>query len=586
MAKMIPAHLRSEDFNSPGEMLLYEKLEKLPPQYTVFYSIHWSDKKRNHQSSRSSHVVWGEADFTVFHPEYGLVVIEAKDGLIHVNGNREWVQENRNTGAQKIISPIEQAEKSKYKFIELFRAAFGGDCPWYCCSAVWFTTASRRDIAGDLPPAYQEAFTLWQTDYGTAEKTENALRRVYSYYNVRKANPTEAMVRKAINVLAPQFGVFESVKGRAEMAEVLFQRMTREQAYLLDYLEEQQEAAIHGVAGTGKTMLAIEKAKRLSESDRVLFLCFNRFLKNRLSSSYANPNLDFYNLDGLFVKCTGNIFPPDQSEKEEMLLQFLENWDSYRELDYKHIIVDEGQDFLEEHLVALQQIATNQKGCFYVFFDKNQFVQGREYAHWLDSLECRLVLSRNCRNTKEIALTSTRPIDIEESKIKLRYDGDFGTATQPNIFLSKDKNELKERLEKLVSKYLKAGIPKEEIVVLSCKASGQSLLKEEDFTLSQSVHLATEGGEGDILFTTVRKYKGLEATVIICVDVDKFVFETNAKAFYVGASRATTFLEIITTDSVENLTEALTGHAVKGPNGRNALSKALRVKIGTSRDLQ
>lgn len=36
--------------------------------------------------------------------------------------------------------------------------------------------------------------------------------------------------------------------------------MTREQNRLLDYLDEQQIAAIHGVAGTGKTIMAIEKA--------------------------------------------------------------------------------------------------------------------------------------------------------------------------------------------------------------------------------------------------------------------------------------------------------------------------------------
>lgn len=48
--------------------------------------------------------------------------------------------------------------------------------------------------------------------------------------------------------------------------------MTAEQMYLLDYLEEQEEAAIHGVAGTGKPYL---RCKKLSHSLKAaLFFSF------------------------------------------------------------------------------------------------------------------------------------------------------------------------------------------------------------------------------------------------------------------------------------------------------------------------
>ena len=49
-----------------------------------------------------------------------------------------------------------------------------------------------------------------------------------------------------------------------EEAEYYFNRMTMEQTRLIEYLDEQRVAAIQGGAGTGKTMLAIEKARRLS----------------------------------------------------------------------------------------------------------------------------------------------------------------------------------------------------------------------------------------------------------------------------------------------------------------------------------
>lgn len=586
MAYMIPANLIEEDFNSAGEMTIYEKLEQLPDTYYVFYSVRWSKKTHKSQSPRRSRVVWGEADFVVFHPSYGLIVIEVKDGEISTDySGKKWIQTNRQTHENHFINPLEQAERSKYFFLDLLKESFGGNSPWTLCSAVWFPTASRRDVSGSLPIDYKEEFVLWQNDYESPQKIEGALRRIYSFYDAKKWNPSDAMTQKAINVLSPHFGVFQSVKGRAEMAKVLFRRMTNEQAYLLDYLEEQDVAAIHGVAGTGKTMLALEKAKRLAIDEKVLFLCFNKFLKDHLTESITDSNIDVYNLDTLYLKCTGQSFPSNQTEKDEAILRFLDDWEGYPQLDYTHIIIDEGQDFLEEHLMALYDIAEKNKGCFYVFFDKNQFVQGRNYAHWLDTLECRLVLSRNCRNTKEIALTSTRPIGIDEEKVKMRFEGEFGTPVQPNLFFAPDKEAVKSDIAKLIEKYLKAGLTEKDIVVLSCKSSASSILEKEDYCLTPQIKLSEENDLQGILFTTVRKFKGLEATAVICVDIDAASFSSDNKAFYVGTSRATTFLELITMDSVENLSYSLTGEKKKGPLGRNALSETLLVKIGSSKDL-
>ena len=55
----------------------------------------------------------------------------------------------------------------------------------------------------------------------------------------------------------------------------------KEQIALLNYLEEQDNAVINGLAGTGKTVMAVEKARRHAEKDEsVLFLCYNFYLKD------------------------------------------------------------------------------------------------------------------------------------------------------------------------------------------------------------------------------------------------------------------------------------------------------------------
>ena len=110
------------------------------------------------------------------------------------------------------------------------------------------------------------------------------------------------------------------------------------------------------------------------------------------------------------------------------------DWKSLR-WNYKHIIVDEGQDFFADHLQLLGEIAEEKDGCFYVFYDKNQFIQGQEYPEWLDHAECRLVLSHNCRNTHEIALTSTRPIALPEKQIRMNPFMERAEQPKPKLFL-------------------------------------------------------------------------------------------------------------------------------------------------------
>jgi hypothetical protein len=368
--------------------------------------------------------------------------------------------------------------------------------------------------------------------------------------------------------------------------------MTLEQGYLLDYLEEQDEAAIHGIAGTGKTVLAVQKAQRCAEHDPVLFLCFNRFLKEYLEIAYgnSNANLSFYTLDGLYMAKTHCGISVDPEERNNSILAFLLDWQQHN-WTYKHIIVDEGQDFNNDHLMALHEIASAMGGCFYVFYDKNQFVQGKSYPDWLDKMECRLVLSRNCRNTREIAVTSTRPLGISEDKIKMRRDDPsemYAAPPKPNLFFVNDKEELKEYIMKLLKKYTSAGYKRENIVVLSMESTGNSCLKKEDYQLAPAYFLSDVGKEHRILFTTVRKFKGLEADVVICIDVkaDTFRDETQRSLFYVGTSRATTYLDIITLDSMENIACALADDSIHSRSQCiKVIKERLKVKVATKTDL-
>ena len=141
MAQMIPQTME-EDNNSFGERQVFEALRKLPDDYTVFHSVRWND--RNAKNT----VVYGESDFTIFHPKKGIIVIEVKSGGIEcVNNTWSYIRTD-NGERHSMKNPLKQADKSKYRFLdlleELLKDSEYTSAPQYCMveSAVWFPSSA------------------------------------------------------------------------------------------------------------------------------------------------------------------------------------------------------------------------------------------------------------------------------------------------------------------------------------------------------------------------------------------------------------------------------------------------------------
>ena len=597
MAIMIPGPDAMDDFNgSEGEKILYDKLCQLPDNYYIFHSARWNETIRKGKFATKrmmkKYIEWREADFVVLCPPRGILFIEVKDGDIRLDRERGWIQINRLTGAEKTIDPMYQAQRSQFYIRDLISAAYGEDNPYAINvgAAVWFASADKVCATGKMPNNYMEDLILWAADMASPQQIMQGLSRVFDCSGLRIENPSDEITKKIVDVIAPEFGAFASVTSTRAMKTAMFHKLTNEQSFLLDYLDEQEEAAIHGFAGTGKTCLAIQKAKKLAEDGDTLLLCFNSFLRDNLKDNPENQKegLTINNLDSLYIQKTGKKIDYSSitdEERDEILSEFLLDWQN-NGINYKHYIIDEGQDFYGEHLRLLHDIAKEQKGCFYVFYDRNQFVHGTEYPVWLDEMECRLVLNRNCRNTREIAVTSTRPVGIQENKIKTRYE--TVVSVKPRMYIPKDKEALLDLLDDLINEYVKAKIPKDKIVILTVNSEDNSIISKEDYVLSQENQLSNNPMKGKVWFTTVRKFKGLEAEVIICIDIDESCFQIEEKrnAFYVGTSRAQTFLDVISlipdNEVLIRLAAAASGKQISSAiTAKAAINAALQVKITT-----
>jgi hypothetical protein len=557
MATMIPDIPR--DFNpNSKEGLMFEELNQLPEEYYVFHSF-------SIVTVSDDVISESETDFVIFHPKKGILCLEAKAGQVdYVDGYWRY-------GSGRVMAkggPYNQANANKWKFKD-YMLVRGMQREFDRCKllhGVWFPDVPLSNLKRiSLPPEADLNITLTADSFG---RIEEEIERIFALEISAKVktNLSERDTKNILEkVLAPNFSLISLQEVKIERTKNVFKRMLREQIALLNYLEEQNNAIINGLAGTGKTVMAVEKAKIHSDKgDSVLFLCYNAFLKDYLREAYAYPRVDYYTIDGFACKICDTAEPDYGLLKTRLEDMYLED-----NFPYQHVIIDEGQDFgkevfEEEELVELLKMNAieNEKrnGTFYLFYDKNQMVQSNKVPSYIKDADCKLTLYRNCRNTENIATTSLRLLGSSK-KPKLLNDAVKGD--NPRMGFASGEEETVSMLNAEVDKYLSLGY--ESITILTCKKEENSIIAPYCMNSKYVIN------RKQIKFTTCRKFKGLESDVIIVVDIDKGTFEDSQGELlmYVGTSRARQRLSCIVNMTNEECLELMKERKIK--SSRNIL---------------
>lgn len=546
--------------NSFGEKQIYEALHKLNDDYVIFYSTMW--QKKNNLGI----VNWGEADFTIFNKKKGILVVEVKSGEISYKNN-EWYQTRIDTKETHIMqNPLAQADKSKYRFIDLLKhnIPFGEKC--IVEKIVWFPSISNLEDIWDLPLEYSKDIILTSE---ALENPEEYLNKAFNYYNMPyNFSLTNNSIVRVINLLAPEFNLVASPINRKKELDFAFLRLTDEQIKLLDYIEEQKFATIQGAAGTGKTLIAVEAAKRLAENNKeVLFLCFNKFLYQHLTSTHISENIDFFNLHSYL-----SIYNTEISTPEEML-KVLKNI-PINDFGYDSIIIDEGQDFPECIIEEFYNISKNINGKFIVFYDKNQIIYKNKYPNWIINAECKLLLTKNCRNTYQIAITSNNILNIPTIQNNNSIKGEM-----PLLSLYDNELSFEEKLEQTINEFRRDGFNASDITILTLTTEKKSMLNNVEKIGNYYLTNEHNRSDNEIFFTTSRKFKGLESNAIIIIDIDSSIFSNDIEKnnFYVAASRAKQRLTIlIDSNKIDIIANEI--NDIKLSNSLGKISTKLKVK--------
>jgi hypothetical protein len=538
MAHMYPKHI-SPDTQSEAERRLYQAFaEALPADYTVFHSARWLVR----DVRRGAHD--GEADFVVAHPQHGILVVEAKGGLIRYDGAHGQWYSNKN----EINDPFIQAERNKYSLLEMIKASPGLRDRWIPVGhAVAFPDCVvDRHLRLDAP----REIILDATDL---PRIREWVEQTYAFY-APHGRPAGSLglegVRTLIDILSPSIELKKPLGAAIARESQAIIRLTEEQFHLLTLLRHQRRAAISGCAGSGKTMLALEQARRLSEQGfRVLLTCFNAPLaESLLSQRHAGATYDVVHFHGLCRDMAGRAglairqprVPNDTLYYDELLPEALLDAAGKLGPQYDAVIVDEGQDFQSHWWIALQALLHDrERGVFYVFYDDNQNLYQTERSLPADLM--RYALHRNCRNTQEIHRTF---LPFYRSETVPEAMGPQGR--RPQVIFYRTDLRLKQLLGKVVQQLVgKERVPATDIIILTPRSAERSQLARWETIGNWRLTTQAPPPPGHLRYESIYRFKGLESPVVILAEFRPAQMQDADTLLYVGCSRARNHLVIL-----------------------------------------
>jgi Nuclease-related domain/PhoH-like protein len=567
MAVMHPS-LTSDEIEHDSERLVYLALrDQLSNDYVVLHSYPWL------RPDRDGNLREGEADFVILHQSKGMLVLEVKGGELRYH-NGVW-QRKKSFGFEPITDPFKQARKSMHCLVERIEKQTSGDVQSSDISYGYAVVFPHDNYKGDAPPGADPALIISRRHMDSiAEAIDTAM----ASWPSRGTRLSEHQWRRLASALLPEFKLFRPISGKAVDIFSRIHELTDEQLDLLRGLyEENDRVYVTGVAGSGKTQLAFDRAVALANSGkRTLFVCYNRHLAEflRASRDLSASNSDaieklkithFHQFAREVIEDAGVKWPvPDDQETQEAFFidqvpDLIEqaafiSLDQGREFQWDAIIMDEAQDFHERWWEVLQctLLKGSDKGIFHAFADPVQ-----RLWDWAPScppveFQTRYTLRRNCRNSRWICRTSTTIGQTEAAYFRRSPLGD-----RPAINNVPSLSAMKGILLKLVEDLLRNHDLKPNSIVL-IGPSGYEKGSLADVSEIGGVPLTNifsrwHDGKG-ILVTTAKSFKGLEADVVIMYDLVGFSSVFTRADLYVACTRARSHIHFLVVGK-EMLTE-------------------------------
>lgn len=529
--RLIPEHPK---FETGTEREVWDVLRaELGQDDVLMANLRLSDEVKDH-----------EADIVAILGGAGVVVIEVKGGSVGVVGG-QWRQSGNH---KRTFDPVDQARTTKYAI----RQYVESDPRW--------SGSSRRRIrwahSVALPNTeLHDDFSMpdcprWAV-HGKGDIADLA-GRLYDVVVMQETDnvpPSPGDVDLIVEILngrhLPVLDI--SADGQARAAEV--DRLTLEQATLLQVTRLLNRVEVRGGAGSGKTVLALTQARQLSrghgghKAQRVALICYSLGLAayfNRVVATWDRKHRPafvgtFHALGRIWGAPDGSRDDSDFWETELPAIMKQQSGGLADRQKFDSFIVDEGQDFADSWWAPIMGGLKDQEtGGLFVYSDENQRIFQRFGGPPVPLVP--LILDHNLRNTRQIG-EAFNPL----APMRMHLKGGDGPEVE---FVRSDAEHAVEIADEQVDRLLEAGWRSHEVMLLTT-GRRHPVQIERGSESDPAGYWRSFWDEDDVFYGHVLGCKGLERqAVVLCINEDKAA-DRSRERLYVGLSRATDQLIVV-----------------------------------------
>mgnify|MGYP001627235188 FL=1 len=560
MAILIPEQPKECPY---GERIVYERLGRdLDSTWVVMHSL----GLHGHATK-----IWGEADIVVLSTK-GFFALEVKGGKVSCTDGIWFFGDPARQFYSKKEDPWTQAKGTMFAV----RNRLSEADTRFNHLLMGFGVVMPNERFTTTGAEIEQAVLLDKREFNKhlgfyIGKLERHWSQVYESRHGRKPRlPTKEDIDLARRILRPDVESSFSLGSYLTGIDAELLGLTNDQIRVSRRMAANPRTIVRGQAGTGKTVIAMERARQLAaQGKRVLVLCFNHLLAKHLRLTLEGDpigaRIDIQHVHALYrevIRRAGLENRLSDATNEHQLfaevfpLVFLEAAIECDLAAWDALIVDEAQDLLTpQNLDAFDYLLGGpglNRGSWHIFFDRMQNIYGTEIQ---ELVERRLSeaqpayddLFENCRNTRQVAVQGSIVSGIDLALI--------GAPEGPecaNVYY-RDHPDLISRLNDLVALLRNQEVLPSDIAILSTRRREKSSVSALTEIGGVPLVDAAESAPGDMVFSTMHAFKGLERRVVIAIDMADIGQEFCSMLHYAGLSRARTLLHVFLPEAAKGI---------------------------------
>jgi len=585
MATLIPSLNTCLSRMTSGEKRFARRLEALlEDDYLCWYDVTVGVKRRR-------------PDFLILNPLRGVLALEIKDwkltSILTINPN--LVECNFNGKLVKEVNPLLKARDFINVTIDMLKkdpllinpaiSRYAGKLVMPYGHGVVLANITRKDFnEANLADVLPEHLVICQDEMTESAGAEAFQKRLWDMFlqpfPCQLTLPQIDRIRwhlfPDVRIVCRQGSLFDAAlnESTSEVMAIpdLIRVMDVQQEQLARSLGEGHRV-IHGVAGSGKTMILGYRAEYLAKSANkpVLILCFNKGLSLKLKSWMAQKGLSqqvtvqtFHSWCGEMVRTY--LLPkskakPNSTEYWEETIQGVIDGVNRKEVpagQYSALLIDEGHDFKPEWLRLVVQMVDPSSNALLMLYDSAQDIyqksSKRQFTFSSVGIQARgrtTILKLNYRNSAEVlgvAYEFARDLlsaqDAEDDGVPLVLPQTAGRRDiAPEFIQLPSFNAEIAAISQKFEQCQAQGIEWRDMAVLAYFNYQLDAIREHFIRCQIPIQTGSTEAANGVSILTLHASKGLEFPVVAIAGLGSLPHQKSeeseqARVLYVGMTRA------------------------------------------------